>query len=84
MDEGLDEMKKEDLVRFIKEGIRFEGAVPIFCQHFSQIITQITLDEVHVQKLKQSLERLSEESKLHKKALEDLFSEIQKEDRDVY
>ena len=84
MDKEVFEMKKDDLLKIIKEGIRFESSIPIYLNHLSTIVTQTELGENYVSQIRALMEYLTHETSAHKKILEDTLSKIEKETGDVY
>lgn len=77
-------MTKENLIKFLREGIRFESSVPVYLHHLSAIITQSNLPDEDVLQVKTLIDELIGETKRHITILENLLKRTQEESIDVY
>ncbi|MDY6903476.1 MAG: hypothetical protein SWH61_02215 [Thermodesulfobacteriota bacterium] len=73
-------MKKDELMRHIREGIRTEeSAVAIYYKHLRAVIIRSGIPRDTQFRVRAMLERLKAESAGHRKQLEKLMSRLEKE-----
>lgn len=78
-------MTKEELLRRIREAIRTEEvAISIYLRHLSAITLRSGLPEEKIRKIRDSFESLNEWNRRHKKMLEDLAAQVEREALDAY
>jgi len=78
-------MTKEELIRYIQEGIKTEeSAVTIYSRHLAAIVSRSGLPESNISQIKKTLEILIKTNREHKKLLDSLMKRVQGESIDVY
>lgn len=78
-------MKKDELMRHIREGIRTEeSAVAIYYKHLRTVITRSGIDADTQDRIRSALEKLKAESMGHRKQLETMMAELEKDSADDF
>jgi rubrerythrin len=85
MDQEVDKMTREELIRHIREGIKTEeSAIAIYSRHLGAIASRSGLPEPKLAQIKRTLDILIRANEEHKNLLNTLLKRIQGESIDVY
>ncbi|MDY6824637.1 MAG: hypothetical protein SWH68_12700 [Thermodesulfobacteriota bacterium] len=78
-------MEKGELLRHIQEGIRTEeSAVAIYYKHLRAVITRSGIAADTQDRIRSALEKLKTESAGHRKQLEAIMAELEKDPADDF
>jgi hypothetical protein len=78
-------MRKKELLEALKESIRTEeGVVSLYLKHLDAFCTRFNLDKEYIAKLKEGINYMIKETKIHKKVCEDMYKKVSEDERDDF
>ena len=78
-------IKKQELLKFLKEALDTEEkSILIYTKHLKSAIFWTGIEKDKIQKTKESLTRLAQDSLSHKEIVEKLIKEIKEKDKNAF